>query len=140
MSTNDEMGTNDDAKQRLVVESKNPQIRVRTEYCMLQSFEFDCMLDEPASGSLRVEPPFVVSIVNDRDECSGRDRKVEWKIGSALRTLQPGETASHTMLDVMETLELFYDNCRLLAPGSPGAPEPPTTPRVTINLIKSRNV
>jgi hypothetical protein len=140
MNEYDEMSTNDDVKQRPARESTAPEIRVSTAYCVPRGPEIDCELAEPASGSLRVEPPFVVLIVNDRDDCVGPDRKVTWKIGSALGTLQTGQTASHTMIGNEETLELSYHNCCLFDGEPPGTPEPPTTPRVTINLIKSRNV
>lgn len=141
MSTDDETSTDDGVKQRPAEEPKfpeSPEIRVSTQYCMVEG----CRLGEPESGPLRVRPPFEVSITNAREDCIGNNKTVWWKVASTFRFLSPGETASHAMADDVEeeTLELYYENCDPVEPDSHGIPDPGTTPRVTINLIKRRDL
>lgn len=143
MSMDDETSTNDSVKQRPAEEPKSPEIRVSTQHCTREDLGFDCLLYEPEGGLLRVEPPFVVSIVNGRSLCTGSDeaKSVWWKIeGSDPGPLRPGETVSHTMTANEETLELYYATCGPHEADSHGIPDPGTTPRVTINLIKVRGL
>lgn len=114
-----------------------PEIRVSTAFCEGEVI-IVCKLRDPASGPLTVQRPYVVTIVNGR-RCVGDDPKVEWAIGRASGELAPNGIHIHTMVDDEETLELYYDECGAHEQRPDASPARGLTPRVTINLIKSRN-
>ncbi|MBL8942734.1 MAG: hypothetical protein JNK45_06295 [Myxococcales bacterium] len=136
LGRDDDVGTNDGMRPGGAQEVTTPEIRVSTVSCLDHGLE--CVLCEPQAGTLRIREPFVVRIVNAR-LCVGDRPTVTWAIGRASGELAAGTTQIHTMAAEEETLRLYYSECVLLDGVPDGHAQASMPPRVTINLIKSRN-